>query len=237
MPVPLPLLPPAIPELPACSPAPREIVGLLLSWFQQYGRSFPWRTSHDPFRVLIAEILLRKTGARAVEQYLPCFFLAYPAPEHLARAEEDALAGHLAVLGLSRQRARQLRDLAAMLVSQHGGKVPGDLHALLRLPGVGVYTAAMVASTCFGVQTPAVDTNVARLLCRVFGLKPSHAEARKSTNVWQLAGSLTQLARADSARLTWAELDLAAATCTARRPNHTACPLRDVCREAKRASR
>lgn len=231
----LPLLSGEFPPLPPGAPEPATVARLLLQWFPTAGRLFSWRSSADPYYVLIAEILLRKTGAAAVEAFLPSFIASYPSPEALAEAPVEVLSGTLAPLGLSRQRAEQLKALSAALVTQHGGVVPAGVEALAALPGVGAYTAGIVASTCSGLAVPAVDGNVARLVCRVFGIVPSHFEARKSTNVWQLAARLMRYADSVPVRLTWAELDLAAALCRARRPDHEHCPLRAVCVQVRSA--
>ncbi len=105
-----------------------------------------------------------------------------------------------------------------------------DSVSLVELPGIGRYSAGVVAAVG-GEASPAVDTNVARIICRVFGVKPSHAEARKSTNIWQLAWELIE-ASGKPARLTWALLDLAAAVCRVRTPSCDVCPLAAVCRYA-----
>lgn len=214
---------------PLSTPELEHVAEALLTWFKEHARTFVWRTSKDPFLVLTAEILLRKTGARAVEQFLPTFLDAYPTVRALSSASETELTAALAPLGLGQQRAKQFHELARELTKTFGGEIPAELSDLLRLPGVGPYTAAMVASTCFGKPVPAVDTNIARVVSRVFGLIPSHAEPRKSTNIWDLTGLLVR-AREDAVPdTTWAILDFAAAICTARRPKCLSCPLQEHC--------
>ncbi len=205
------------------------VASALLSWYDEHGRAFSWRASADPYYVLVAEILLRKTVARTVEEYLPAFLQSYPDVEHLANADEDSLATVLAPIGLGRQRATQLRALASSLVLARNGEIPRDPATLASLPGVGRYTAGILASTYSGVASSAVDTNVARVICRVFGLVPSHAEARKSSNVWAMAGELAASRPEAGPRLIWAMLDLAATVCTLRSPEHSACPLNRCC--------
>src|SRR5205823_3477839 len=148
----------------------------LLAWFAVNGRSFVWREEQSHFRILVAEVLLKQTRAATVEAFYPRFLAVYPDPHALAAALEDDLAFILRPLGFSRQRARHLRALATVLVRDYGGVVPSELAALRELPGIGPYTAGIVKAACFGSDVPAVDTNVARVLCRVLNLAPSHLE-------------------------------------------------------------
>lgn len=202
-----------------------EAASLLLGWWGVNKRDFPWRRWHDPYRLLVVEILLRQTRADTVSEFLPGFLASYPDAASLVGAAEQDLAERLQPLGLFRQRARQLRDLAAALLDRDlAGKSASEFKDL---PGVGPYSAAVVAAA-IGTSAAAVDTNVARVICRVFAVKPSHAEARKSTNVWATAERLVS-AGGGRAAVTWAVLDLAASTCTVRRPRCGECPLRQVC--------
>jgi A/G-specific adenine glycosylase len=220
-------------DLPRAAPCPSVVASALYGWFSANGRRFSWRSTSDPYRVLIAEILLRKTGAAAVEALLPALFAAYPSARKLATALPGDLVRLLGPIGLGRQRGAQLHALGQRLVSDFGGAVPGKLAELLSLPGVGPYTAVMVAATCSGAPVPAVDTNVARVLCRVFGLAPSHFEARKSPNVWQAARTLLDAWPGPPTALSWALLDLGALICTARKPRCRSCPLQACCAFAR----
>ena len=198
----------------------------LLSWAKENGRQFAWRGWTDPYRLLVTEILLRQTRAPTVAGFVDDFYGTYPDAHALAAVAEDELAHKLRVLGLSHQRARHLRALARRLV-ELGDECPRDHAGLGHLPGIGRYSAGVVASIQ-GEQAAAVDTNVARVICRVFDVEPSHAEARKSANVWRIAADLVSTS-AEPARMTWAILDLAAAFCKVRVPLCDACPLERVC--------
>ncbi len=212
-------------------PKPQDVAAALVAWGDEKGRTFSWRSWREPYCLLVLEILLRQTRADSVAGFIPAFLEAYPSPAVLATAPEAELAEALRPLGFGRQRAGQLRALGSALVQTQ--TVPLEMDALLALPGVGKYTAAMVIAVASGQAVPAVDTNVARVICRVFDVTPSHAEARKSTNVWDLASAMAQGAP-DSARLTWAVVDLAAAICTVRRPRCRECPLIDLCEYGQR---
>lgn len=231
----LALTPPNPPRLADNAPDPGVIARRLLKWYRKYGRSFSWRTSNDPYYVLMAEVLLRKTGARAVEAQIGQIVQALPTAAALATARENDIRDTLLVLGLSVQRAQQLKRLGEVLIEQFGGRVPRDVEALVTLPGVGHYTAGIVASTATNARVPAVDGSIARLLCRVFGIVPSHLEPRKSTNVWQIAAVLMLSSGHRPVRLTWAEMDLATSVCTSRDPHHDLCPLRSTCLYVRKA--
>lgn len=197
----------------------------LLRWSKSHGRNFTWRLWRDPYRLLVAEILLRQTRAEAVARFAPTFFERYPNPATLRHATEAELVNMLVPLGLARQRARDLAMLAATLV---GTKIDSTNSGSLRnLPGIGPYSAGMVAAI-FGSSEPAVDTNVARVLTRFFGLRPSHSEPRKSENIWNMAQTVVDLAP-HPAEITWAILDLAALICRVRSPRCLECPLRRSC--------
>lgn len=210
-------------------PPAARIRRALLAWFRQHGRQFPWREPGrvTPWSIVLTEILLRKTGAAVVAQRLPAFLTAYPSPERLLAAGEDTLVADLAPFGLRYQRAVQLRLLAAALMARHGGAVPVTLEALLALPGIGRYAATATLVYGFGLPGAAVDTNIVRLLGRLFGIRSVMLEARKDRRFWELAARLAS--RRQSKAFNWAMLDLAALVCTPQSPACAACPLRRWC--------
>jgi A/G-specific adenine glycosylase len=199
-------------------------VQALLVWWKSNQRKFPWRTWTDLYRLLITEVLLRQTRAEAVATFIPEFLDRYPDADLLSDATEDELSSSLRPLGFSRQRATQLLELARRLKAGPVLTTQADFNSL---PGIGRYAAGMVAAAT-GQRAAAVDTNVARVVCRVFGITPSHAEARKSTNVWAEAEAMVGCAD-DAAEVTWAILDLAAGICRERRPRCPDCPLQKWC--------
>jgi A/G-specific adenine glycosylase len=202
----------------------RKVVRALLDWWGTNQRDFPWRRWTDLYRLLVTEVLLRQTRAEAVATFIPEFLDRYPHVDELSDASEGELATTLRPLGFSRQRAPQLLQLAKRL---QAGPVPTTQTDFMGLPGIGKYAAGMVAAAT-GQRVPAVDTNVARVLCRVFGINPSHAEARKSSNVWAEAEAMVDCAD-QAVDVTWAILDLAALICVDRRPRCPDCPLQKWC--------
>ena len=205
----------------------------LLKWFVEHGRSFSWRKSTTPFVVLTTEILLKKTTAGAVERFLPGFLARYSDPFSIDESSVEELKDFLAPLGLSMQRAVQMKSLAGELIRNYGGQVPSQLSQLLELPGVGPYIASAVRCYAFGEIEAPVDTNVARIIVRFHGISPSRSEARKSPEVWELARELVGQDTKTVRDINWALLDLGAEICTARVPKCTMCPLIGGCHFAK----
>ena len=208
-------------------PDPSVVRTRLLRWARGNLRSFPWRNTKDPYSVMIAEVLLRKTAARAVPPVYEEFLRRVPTPQALARSSVNDLQSIIAPLGLSAQRAAQLSVLGRALVDCGG--VPRHTARLASLPGIGPYATAAVQCFAFEQSVPMVDTNVARVITRVFAIKPSRFEARRCPEVWRAAAELVRPSRAPR-RLNWAILDLAATLCKPRSPLCGVCPLADRCR-------
>ena len=211
----------------------RNIRRRLLRWFRSNARTFHWRSTDDAYVVLLSEIFLKKTTAQVVERFLPSFLLLYPDVHLLARAKPEALKKLLQPLGLSSQRGHQLAALSKVIQKEHNCDVPADSESLLNLPGVGEYTANSVLCVAFGKALPVVDTNVARILTRVFDFRPSRVEARRSPEVWDIAQALVGRHGAEAKKINWALLDLGAAVCKARQPDCPDCPLLRLCRSGQ----
>ena len=201
----------------------------LLKWYAKYGRSFLWRQRSTPFAVLIAEILLKKTTASAVEHFIPAFLTRHPDPFSITESTIWELKDLLTPLGLSAQRADQIWNLAGALIQRHNGQVPSELKDLLDLPGVGPYIASAVRCYAFSCIEAPVDTNVARVLVRFYGLIPSRHEARRSPEVWSSARELVGQNVETVRKMNWAILDLGAQICTPREPKCSSCPLASWC--------
>ncbi|MFP3880107.1 MAG: hypothetical protein ACLFVA_04045 [Dehalococcoidia bacterium] len=200
-----------------------------MAWFDKNGRSFVWRNHREPFVVLIAEMLLKKTSAHAVNQFLPHFLDRYGDVSALDSATLKELQEVLAPLGLSAQRGKQLKRLARALVHSHHGAIPNDREELLQLPGIGQYTAGAILSFAHGKPEAIVDTNVARIITRLYGIEPSRYEARRSPEIWEKARQLIEPAGSSSYKINWALLDLGALICRARKTRCGDCPLKSDC--------
>jgi A/G-specific adenine glycosylase len=205
----------------------------LREWFRANGRDLPWRRTRDPYRVLVSELMLQQTQvSRVVERY-DAFLDEFPTLETVALSRPARVMEAWAGLGYY-ARARNLHTLARTVVSDGSG-LPSDPKALRRLPGIGAYTAGAVASFAYEQRAPLVDTNVARVLRRVFAPRTDPRSASGQRRLWAIAD--TVLPR--SGRASWthnqALIELGALICTARVARCDICPVSAKCRSAKRA--
>lgn len=144
------------------------IAGPLLRWYDGHKRALPWRGTGDPYKVLVSEIMLQQTRVAAVIPYYRRWMEELPAVDALASVDERRLMKLWQGLGYY-SRARNLQKAARMIIEQFGGRFPEEYEELLKLPGVGEYTAGAVASIAFGQAVPAVDGNVLRVAARLSG--------------------------------------------------------------------
>lgn len=204
----------------------RWLTTKVLAWFEASGRKFPWRDRRDPYRVLIAELLLQRTRADLVLPLYERFLRRYPDPEALARATPNEVVEFLRPLGFLHRSAR-LPALANALVDRHGGSVPRSKAGLLALPGVGHYAANAVLAIAFNERRPLLDPNVARLLERVFDRRSNRPRPRDDPALWTFIEHLLPRQRASEFSL--ALIDLGALVCRPKRPRCFSCPLRTRC--------
>ena len=205
-----------------------KISEYLLGWFSIHGRQFPWRQTRNPYSILLAEKLLQQTSVRPglVQAYQELLSL-YPTPMALAAADLDEVSTIIQSLGL-RYRAQELITLAQAICEEHDGCVPQNFKSLMALPGIGDYTSRAILCFAFNQDVPIVDTNVARILYRVFGLPgPMPANPARKRSLIELAGSLIPSGRARDFNL--AMLDLGALVCKSSNPKCQICPLLTVC--------
>lgn len=140
----------------------------LLSWYRENARKLPWRENREPYRIWISEIMLQQTRVEAVKPYFYRFLEELPDIRSLAEAPEEKLLKLWEGLGYY-SRARNLQKCARELVENYGGQMPDDFEKILKLPGIGRYTAGAIASIAFSIPVPAVDGNVLRVVSRVLG--------------------------------------------------------------------
>lgn len=211
-----------------------EFQNKLLAWFDEFQRDFPWRKTSNPFYILLAEKLLQQTVARHTVVSAYCELISkYPTPDSLARAEVRELEKIVQPLGFL-YRAKELKFMAQELVDEHAGVIPSNLSDLLALTGVGDYSARAVLSFAFEQDVPIVDTNVARLLYRIFGInEPMPANPARKKSLINLANNLLPLG--NSRKYNLAILDLCALICKPRIPICSQCPIREFCVYGSRA--
>src|SRR3989475_4069269 len=142
-------------------PSPIDVRSRLLAWYDTNRRDLPWRRTHDPYRILIAEYLLQRTRIASGTPYYVRFLARFPTVQALAAATLDDVLAVWEGLGFY-GRARRLHAAARAIVAEHGGEVPRSYEALASLPGIGPYTAGAIASIAFGIDVPAVGGNVVR---------------------------------------------------------------------------
>lgn len=168
---------------------PPEIVSPLLAWYDANKRVLPWRDDPTPFRVWVSEIMLQQTRVEAVRPYYERFMAELPSLESLANVDDDRLMKLWEGLGYY-SRARNLKKAARMLLDEFGGEFPRSREELLRLPGVGGYTAGAVASIAMNLPEPAVDGNVLRVIARLTGSRADIAAPKTRDEV---AGALREI--------------------------------------------
>jgi len=204
----------------------------LVGWYRKHKRSFPWRDSEDPYDVWISEIMLQQTRTEAVIPYFERFKKEVPDIQSLAAMDEDKLFRLWEGLGYY-SRARNLKRCATVLVEQYDGKLVADYDALLKLPGIGPYTAGAIMSIGFDQGYAAIDGNVLRVLARFFGIredirKDSVRKDLEETIVTYYKGQKRTKGLARD--LSQAFMDLGATICIPNgKPLCESCPLKDSC--------
>lgn len=197
----------------------------LLCWYVRHGRDLPWRRTRDPYAILVSEVMLQQTQVARVRDAYGRFLRRFPSLRALARASLGDVLRAWAGLGYHR-RARDLHRLARAVAAE-GGALPPDVGALDALPGIGCYTAAAVACFANGRAVPLADTNVRRVLGRVY-------LGRIATEPEAVRLDAAKLPARGADRWHHALMDLGATVCTSRAPRCGACPLRSMCVSADR---
>lgn len=191
----------------------------LLRWYDRNRRNLPWRRTRDPYAIWVSETMLQQTQVATVLPYYHSFMEAFPSVEALDRAPLDAVRSVWSGLGYYR-RAANLKQAARVLASRHGGRLPGDYQTLLRLPGVGRYTAGAIMSIAFQRPYPAVDGNVRRVYARLFG----------RTDTKAVDGTAERMvSRSRPGDFNQALMELGATVCLPAAPLCERCPLAHWC--------
>jgi A/G-specific adenine glycosylase len=177
--------------------------------------------------VLVSEFMLQQTQVSRVTEYYPRFLARFATLERLARARPGAVREAWEGLGYY-ARAANLHALARVVTERYNGRLPDDPERLERLPGIGPYTAGAVASFAYERPVPAVDTNVARVLRRVF--LGERARTRIQQRTWELARRLVPRDGKRAWAFNQAVMELGATICIARRPRCERCPVKPICR-------
>lgn len=198
----------------------------LLGWWSGSKRSFPWRETRDPFRVLVAETLLHRTKAEQVIPLYELFLKHFPNVRVLARSTPSYIQELLHSAGLH-WRWKLLHLTATEIVTRFNGQIPDTFDDLVSLPGVSHYIATAVQCFAFSQPEAILDTNTVRVTGRILGLmvKDSSRRSKLFQSILQ-----TLLDREHAREFNFALIDFAAVICRARSPRHTECPFRSYCR-------
>jgi A/G-specific adenine glycosylase len=215
-----------VPNAAADSPEKRErFARELLDWYDRNRRDLPWRRNPDPYAVWVSEMMLQQTQVATVIPYWTRWMERFPTVRELAAAPLDDVLKQWQGLGYY-ARARNLHRAAQVIMEKHGGVFPTRYDEVLALPGIGRYTAGAVCSIALGLDTPIVDANVIRVLCRIFGLRGDPKSASVQERLWELAADLIPSGRASA--FNQGMMELGALVCQAK-PRCAACPVNDVC--------
>lgn len=205
----------------------------LLAWYDRHARSLPWRVSPenrklgeipDPYRIWLSEIMLQQTTVAAVKAYFEKFVSLWPTVDDLAAAPEEDVMKAWAGLGYY-SRARNLKKCAEAIAADHGGRFPETETELLKLPGIGPYTAAAITTIAFDQHAAVVDGNVERVLTRLYQIETPLPEAKPEIKT-RMADLTPDERPGDFAQ---AVMDLGATICTPKKPACGLCPWRETC--------
>jgi len=197
----------------------------IIKWHSQNGRNFPWRETSSPFHVLIAEILLKLTGARKVIRVYPIVVERFGTPKTMAEANTQELIKLFKPLGLTK-RAYLLKEISSTLICRFKEAVPSTYEELINIRGIGNYTANAILCLAFHKRTPLVDGSTSRIFSRCFQYfsdKPAYADKR----LWELAEKL--LPKYGYREYNLGLLDLGAAVCKYPNPYCSECPITNIC--------
>ncbi|MHA1263939.1 MAG: A/G-specific adenine glycosylase [Candidatus Helarchaeota archaeon] len=200
----------------------------LIEWYKRNGRDLPWRRTRDPYHILVSEFMLQQTQVVRVEkEFYSQFLEKFPSFEKLTAATEEEVLEAWKGLGYY-NRARNLHKIAKIITTQYQGKLPSDFEIIQGLPGVGRYTAGAILSFAFELDFPIVDTNVERIVRRVFlfGYKIA-SKGNLEKKIWKISEKI--LHREDPFTFNQAILDFGALICKAQKPYCSKCPMRSIC--------
>ena len=199
----------------------------LLGWYRRHGRDLPWRRTSDPYHILVSEVMLQQTQVDRVVPKYHEWLGKYPSLEALAAAPADDVAETWRPLGYN-IRPRRLHAIACESVARYGGQLPSDQETLLSFKGIGAYTAGAIRSFAFRERAAILDTNVARVLFRVFVRRGDPKAHAMRKHLWAVSEALVPHKHVFD--FNQALMDLGATVCVARKPKCSECPLTKLCR-------
>ena len=203
----------------------RKFQKRLLKWYSESGRDLPWRRTEDPYKVLVSEMMLQQTQVDRVIPKFHEFLQKYPTIQELAKAHPDDVRKTWYPLGYN-IRPYRLHGIACETMERYGGNIPSEENELLSMKGIGRYTAGAIQSFAFQKDAAILDTNVIRVLHRIF-IGKGDPQKQKPT-LWMLSEKL--IPKGKGYDFNQGLMDFGAMVCTARKPFCLLCPMRDICR-------
>lgn len=199
----------------------------IMDWFKKASRHLPWRDDPTPYKIWVSEIMAQQTRIDTVTPYFNRFLKRFPTVDKLAKAPIDRVLEVWSGLGYY-ARARNLHKTAGIVVTQLGGMFPDDPESLMKLPGIGPYTAGAIASIAFDKPAPILDGNVIRVLTRLFDISTNIGDSVTKKQLWSLSGALA--AKASPSDFNQGLMELGALVCTPKNPQCNLCPVHKNCR-------
>lgn len=196
------------------------------AWYGINGRKLPWRETKNPYHIWISEIMLQQTQVETVKPYYERFISAFPTTKALAAADMDDVFKLWEGLGYYR-RAKHLCEAAKAIENTLGGNFPDTYESLLKLKGVGSYTASAIASIAYHIPKGVVDGNTLRIISRVYNRQDNIADSKTKRAYQAVMDRL--IAYGDSSDFNQAMMDLGAMICTPKKAKCTECPVKDMC--------
>ena len=198
----------------------------LLRWYSRHKRDLPWRHTRDPYKIWVSEIMLQQTQVATVIPYYERWLKTFPSLSALAHAPLSKALELWAGLGYYR-RVRMFHQAASYIQRELQGKIPETAEELMKLPGIGRYTAGAIASMAWGEKTPVLDGNVIRILTRIFAIAQSVDRPATLERLWSIAASL--LSGKNPGDLNQALMELGATVCFPSNPQCARCPVKKSC--------
>ncbi len=199
----------------------------LLAWYTEHARDLPWRRTHDPYKILVSEMMLQQTPVDRVLPKYRAWLKQFPSLRALSKASTKDILAQWQGLGYNR-RALYLQKIAKELTTNQGGRFPRTKEELMTLPGIGAYTAGAIMSFAFKADEPIVDTNVKRVVGRFF-MGFIDLQQADDEQLWSAAQRLIPKG-GDTYNFNQALMDFGALVCQLRAPSCAQCPLRSTCR-------
>ncbi len=199
----------------------------LLAWYRRHGRDLPWRKTDDPYHILVSEIMLQQTQVDRVLPKYAEWLAKYPSFGALADAPEHEVTKTWYPLGYN-IRPKRLQSIAREAVTTYGGVLPSDEETLLSFKGIGAYTAGAIRSFAFRQRAAILDTNVARVMFRVFVAKGDPKAHAMKQHLWKLSATLIPIREVFD--FNQALMDFGAMVCVARNPKCLVCPMTKDCK-------